>query len=60
MTHYRQVPLMLSLPEDYRNKLRVMAAEMNLKNPRQVVTAASLGRKIIMDFLDKNASREGQ
>ena len=54
MTHNRQVPLMLSLPEEYRDKLRVMVAEMNLKNPSRIVTAASLGRKIIMDYLEKN------
>ena len=45
---------MLSLPEEYRNSLRVMAAEMNLKDPSRIVTAASLGRKIIMDFLKEN------
>lgn len=60
MNGKRQVALMLSIPQEYRDLLRKMAAQQNLKNPRQVVTAASLGRKIIMDYLDKNAGREGQ
>ena len=55
MTHNRQVPVMLSVPQEYLDQLRMQAAKMNLENPRQVVTAASLGRKIIMDYLEKDA-----
>ena len=55
MNGKRQVALMLSVPQECLDRLRMQAAKMNLENPRQVVTAASLGRKIIMDYLEKDA-----
>jgi len=46
-----QVPLMLSVPQEIRDLLRIMAAKENLKNPGQVTSAAQIGRKIICQYL---------
>jgi len=46
-----QVPLMLSVPQEIRDLLRIMAAKEILKNPDQVTSAAQIGRKIICEFL---------
>jgi len=52
MTKSALIPLMLSVPQDIRDKLRKMAAQRNLENPDQVTSAAEIGRKIICDFLN--------
>lgn len=46
-----QVPLMLSVPQEIRDLLRVMAAKVNLENPGQVTSAAQIGREIICKCL---------
>ena len=45
------VPMMISLPKEYRDKLRMMAAEQNLMNPDQVTSAATIAKEIICDHL---------
>ena len=47
MKQSRQVPLMLSVPKEVRNRLRKLAAEQNLKNPDQVTSASTLAREIV-------------
>jgi len=47
-----QVPLMLSVPRESRDLLRVMAAKINLENPDQVTSAAQLAREILINYLD--------
>ncbi len=46
------VQIMLTIPRRYRDLLRTIAAEANLKNPETVVTASHLGKQIICDHLD--------
>jgi len=48
-----QVPLMLSVPQEVRDLLRVMAAKINLENPGQVTSAAQIGREILINYLDE-------
>ena len=48
-----QVPLMLSVPLEVRDKLRTMAAERNLQNPSQVSSAAQISREILCEHLAK-------
>ena len=51
MTKSKLVPMMISLPKEYRNRLRTMAAEQNLKNPDKVTSAATIAKEIICDHL---------
>jgi len=60
MSKSKQVPLMLSIPKEYRDKLRTMAARKNLENPDKVTSASQIGREIICDFLDKHNSDSGR
>lgn len=52
MTYSDNVPLLISLPKSYRDKLRMIAAEQNLSNPDEVTSAARLGREIILKHLE--------
>jgi hypothetical protein len=47
MTNRKLVLLMLSVPEEDRNKLRMIAAERNLCNPARVTSAAEVAREIL-------------
>ena len=53
MKDSKQVPLMLSIPKVYRDKLRKLAAGQNLENPNQVTSASTIAREIICERLDK-------
>ncbi len=44
MPENKPVPLMLSIPKSFRDKLRKMAAEQNLNNPDQVTSASTIAR----------------
>jgi len=52
MPENKPVPLMLSIPKSFRDKLRKMAAEQNLKDPDQVTSASTIAREIICAFFD--------
>ncbi len=57
MTQTKQgVPIMLTVPKEIRNKLREMAAQENLKNPDKVTSAAEIGKKILINYLEKDVS----
>ena len=58
MEKSKLVPMMISLPKEYRDKLRTMAAEQNFKNPDQVTSGATIAKEIICDHL-KNISQDG-
>ena len=53
-----KVQLNLLLPVYQRDKLRKMAAEMNLKNPSQVMTAAAIAKEIICEYLDSMGTEQ--
>ena len=53
MSESKPVPLMLSIPKSFRDKLRKMAAEQNLKNPDQVTSASTIAKEIICRYLEK-------
>ncbi len=48
-----QVPLMITMPKEYRDKLRKMAAKLNLENLDKVTTASSLAKEIVCERLDR-------
>ena len=52
MENSKKVQFNLCIPEQYRDQLRRMAAQMILENPGKVITAASLGTNIICVYLD--------
>lgn len=51
MAKSKLVPMMISLPKEFRDKLRTMAAEQNLMNPDQVTSAATIAKEIICEHL---------
>ena len=48
-----KIAMMLSIDKDYRDRLRTMAAEQNLKDPTQVKTASGIARDILCEYLDQ-------
>jgi hypothetical protein len=53
MTYDEKVSITISIAKMYRDRLRMMAAEQNLKNPDQVTSASTLAREIICEYLDQ-------
>jgi hypothetical protein len=51
MSKSKLVPMMISLPKEFRDKLRTMAAEQNFNNPDQVTSAATIAKEIICERL---------
>jgi len=45
------IQLNLSIPERYRNLLRKLAAERNLKDPFKVASATSVGTSIFLEVM---------
>ena len=52
MSKSRQVPMMISLPPEARDKLRIFAAESNMRNPHRVATAAGLAREMVLEAIE--------
>ena len=53
----KQVPLMLTVPKECRDRLRKMAAERNLQNPNKVVAASTIARDLLVEFLSEIESQ---
>ena len=53
MNQTKQVPMMLSLPQEARDKLRILAAEQNLRNPNRVTAAATIARELVLEGIEK-------
>ena len=53
MANDQPVFLTLTIPKEYSDMLRTMAAKHNLDNTEQVTTAAKLGKVIVCEYLDK-------
>lgn len=45
--------MMISLPPEERDKLRIFAAEQNLRNPNRVATAAGIAREMVLEGIVK-------
>ena len=54
MNNVKSVPMMISLPKEVRDKLRIMAAEQNMKNPDQVTSAATIAKNFILEGIDRD------
>ena len=53
------VGMTICLPRPYRDLLRKFAAEENIKNVDEVMTAARLGREIICRHLERMVREKG-
>jgi hypothetical protein len=53
MNQNKQVPMMISLPPEARDKLRILAAEQNLRNPNRVTAAATIARELVLEGIEK-------
>jgi hypothetical protein len=53
MNQTKQVPMMISLPPEARDKLRIFAAESNMRNPNRVATAAGIARELVLKGIVK-------
>ena len=45
--------LLLTVPRDIRNKLRIMAAKENLENPDSLTSASTIAKEILCEYLEK-------
>ena len=50
----KNVTILITVPEECRNKLRQIAAEATLKDPKKQMSGAGLAGKIVCWFLKKN------
>jgi hypothetical protein len=49
----KQIPLMLTVPKECRDRLRQMAAERNLRNPNKVVAASTIARELVLEGIER-------
>lgn len=54
----RLVSITISIPKVYRDQLRRIIAEANLKNPDEVTNLSELGRKIFCEYLENSKKEE--
>jgi hypothetical protein len=47
------IPLTIGLPKSYRDLLRRLALEANMKNPDHTVTVSQIGRELLCEQLRK-------
>lgn len=52
MSIEEKVSITISINKEYRDRLRIMAAEQNFDNPNEVTSASTLAREIICEYLD--------
>ena len=53
MEKEKKVSITISINKQYRDRLRMIAAEQNLNNPDKVTSASTLAKEIICEHLDK-------
>ena len=58
MSSKKRIQLNLAIPEHFRDLLRKLAAERNLKDPGQVVSGASIATDILIAALKEIEDKE--
>ena len=53
MTTEKVISVTIAIPKSYRDLLRRMALEANMKNPDHTVTVSQIGREIVCEHLRK-------
>ena len=56
----RQVALMLSVPQDCRDKLRQIAAKRNFRDPHRVTSAANIARELVLEGIERIEKMEAR
>ena len=54
----KKIPFMLSIPKEYRDQLRIMAAQHNLNDPDHPTHAATIATEILCQHLNKVESSQ--
>jgi hypothetical protein len=52
MYQEEKVSLTISIPKNYRDRLRTMAAKQNLHDPDQLTSASTIARETICEYID--------
>ena len=47
-----KVSITISISKVYRDRLRIMAAELNLQDPDQLTSASTIARETICEYID--------
>lgn len=58
MSKEEKVSVTISIDKSYKDKLRIIAAKLNLMDPNQVTSASTIAKEIICGYLDKLTSEE--
>ena len=53
MTTEKVISVTIAIPKSYRELLRRLALEANMKNPDHTVTVSQIGREIVCEYLRK-------
>ena len=53
------VSITIAIPKRYRDHMRKIVAQTNLRNPEEVATLSKLGRKIFCQYLKHLTNDEG-
>jgi len=48
-----KVAITITIPKEYRDRLRTMAAEQNLQYPDRLTSASTIAREILTAYLDR-------
>ena len=59
MTTEKVISVTIAIPKSYRELLRKLVLEANMKNPDHTVTVSEMGREIVVEHL-KNILEEGK
>jgi len=53
MTTEKVISVIIAVPKPYRDLLRRLVLEANMKNPDHTVTVSQIGREIVVEHLKK-------
>ncbi len=53
MTTEKVISVTIAIPKPYRDLLRRLVLEGNMKNPDHTITVSEMGRKIVVEHLKK-------
>jgi len=53
MTIEKVIPVTIAIPKPYRDLLRRLVLEANMKDPEHTVTVSEMGREIVVEHLKK-------
>ena len=60
MTTEKVISVTIAIPKLYRDLLRRLVLEANMKNPDHTVTVSEMGREIVCQYLDNLLAKKTQ